>query len=107
GQTVLSMRALQLYAPKVQQPGYEKAIGLAAQWIAKAQPKSNEDRFWQLIGLGWAGKDKNAIRAAVKEVLAMQHSDGGWSDLPSTESNAYATGRALFALRNAGVSPSN
>jgi squalene cyclase len=37
----------------------------------------------------------------------MQKPDGGWSDLSSTESNAYATGRALVALHTAGLSVSD
>ena len=43
----------------------------------------------------------------MKEVLAAQRTDGGWSDLPSMESNAYATGQALFALHSAGLPPSD
>jgi hypothetical protein len=36
-------------------------------------------------------------------VLGLQRSEGGWSDLPTTESNAYETGRALVALYTAGL----
>ena len=42
GQTALSMRALQLYAPKTDKAAYDQAIQLAAAWIAKAQ--SEEQR---------------------------------------------------------------
>jgi len=58
---------------------------------------------WRLIGLAWAARDKDAIKRAQRELVAIQRSDGGWSDLPSMESNAYATGRALFALQSAGL----
>ncbi len=103
GQTALAMRALQLYAPKIDKAGFEKSIQLAAAWLAKAETRTNEDRFWQLQGLAWAGKDKEAIRKSVRDVLGLQNSDGGWADLPSMESNAYATGHALVALQTAGV----
>ena len=51
GQTVLSMRALQLYAPKAGGAAYQRAIQLAASWLAKAQSFNNDDRGWRLAGL--------------------------------------------------------
>src|SRR5437762_224870 len=59
-----------------------RAIQLASQWRAKAEPKNNEDRVWQLQGLAWAAKDRDAIKKAVRELLALQRSDGGWTGLP-------------------------
>jgi hypothetical protein len=43
----------------------------------------------------------------MRELLAAQRADGGWSDLDSMESSAYATGKALFALQTAGLSASD
>ena len=106
-QTVLAMRSLQLYAPNVDQAGYEKSIQLAAAWLAKAESKTTEDRAWRLLGLVWAGKDKDAIQKAMRELLVTQRSDGGWSDIPTLPSGAYATGQAMVALRNAGLPASN
>jgi len=106
-QTVLAMRSLQLYAPNVDKAGYEKSIQLAAAWLAKAESKTTEDRAWRLLGLVWAGKDKDAIQKAMRELLATQRSDGGWSDIPTLPSGAYATGQAMVALRNAGLPASN
>jgi ankyrin repeat protein len=103
GQTALSMRALQLYAPKAAKAAYDQSIQLAAAWLAKAQPKNNEDRGWQLFGLSWAGMDKDATQRAMRELLATQRADGGWSDIESMESAAYATGKSLVALQTAGL----
>jgi ankyrin repeat protein len=100
-QTAVSMRALQLYAPKADKAAYDQAIQLAAAWIAKAQSTNNEDRSARLLGLAWAGKDRDATQKAMRELLARQRPDGGWSDLDSMESSAYATGRSLFALQTA------
>jgi len=107
GQTALSMRALQLYAPKVDKPAYDRSIQLAAAWLTKAQSMNNEDRSYRLLGLAWAAKDKGATQKAVRELLAKQRPDGGWADLDSMESGAYATGRALVALQTAGFAASD
>lgn len=107
GQTALAMRALQLYAPKSDKAAYDQAIQLAAAWISKARPRNNDDRGWRLLGLAWAGKDKSATQAAMRELLATQRADGGWSDLESMESGAYATGKALVALQGAGLAVSD
>jgi ankyrin repeat protein len=101
GQTALSMRALQLYAPKSDKAAYDQAIQLAAAWMAKAKSANNEDRSYRLLGLAWAGTDRDATQKAMRELLAKQRPDGGWSDLDSMESSAYATGKSLFALQTA------
>jgi ankyrin repeat protein len=107
GVTVLNMRALQLYAPAVDKPAYEKSIQLAAAWLGGVQPMNDDDRSWRLLGLAWAGKNKDAIQKAIRDLLAVQRSDGGWSDLQSLDSNAYSTGKALVALQASGMSVSD
>jgi ankyrin repeat protein len=107
GQTTLSLRALQLYAPRTNKPDWDRAIQRAAAWLARAQAKNNDDRGWRLLGLAWSGKDKNATQQALRELLGTQRPDGGWSDIPSVGSTAYATGQALFALHTAGLPASD
>jgi hypothetical protein len=106
-QTALSMRALQLYAPRPGKAAYEKSIRLAASWLANAQSFNNDDRSWRLTGLVWAGTDSVATKKAMQELLVAQRADGGWSDLPSMQSSAYATGMSLVALRLGGLSVSD
>ena len=69
-----------------------------------AKPQTSQDRAYQLLGLGWAGMKANneIMRKAVGELLAEQRSDGGWAQLPGLASDAYATGQALVALKQAG-----
>jgi hypothetical protein len=102
-QTALAMRALQLYAPNTGKAAYEKSIHRAGSWLAKAQSFNNDDRSWRLTGLAWAGADQAATKKAMQEVLATQRPDGGWSDLPSMQSTAYATGRSLVSLQIGGL----
>jgi ankyrin repeat protein len=105
GQTAMAMRALQFYAPKTAKGACDRSIRLAASWLAHARPLTPADRTWRLIGLAWAGMDQAATQEALREVLATQRSDGGWSDLASLTgaSTAYATGMILVALHVAGV----
>lgn len=100
--TANSMRALQLYAPVTQRAEYQRAIARAADWLTKAQPRNNEDRAFQLLGLAWAKKDKGSIQAAARALAAAQRSDGGWAQIASLPSDAYATGQALVALVESG-----
>jgi ankyrin repeat protein len=101
--TANSMRAMQLYAPVRQRAEYDIAIRRAADWIGKAQPRNNEDRVFQLLGLAWARNDQKDLRAVAHELAAEQHSDGGWSQISTLPSDAYATGQALVALGESGA----
>lgn len=107
GNTVLAMRALQLYAPKAGAAEYRRSIQLAATWLATAHSSNNDDLGWRLAGLAWAGTNKPAARKAMQELVATQKPDGGWSDLPSMASTAYATGKSLVALRIGGLPASD
>jgi ankyrin repeat protein len=101
--TAASMRAIQVYAPKTQRAEYQKSVRLAASWLSKAAPETTEDRTFQLLGLIWAGANKEKIRIAARELLAKQKPDGGWAQLASLQSDAYATGQALVALNDSGA----
>lgn len=101
--TAVSMRAIQVYAPKTRRAEYERAAQLAAGWLAKAEPRTNEDRTFQLLGLLWSKAGKEIILRAAGELLAEQRADGGWGQIPSLASDAYATGQALVALHESGA----
>jgi ankyrin repeat protein len=103
GQTALAMRALQLYPPKTREADARKAVALAAAWIANAKPYNNDDLGWRVMGLAWAGDNKPALLQARQELLAAQKPDGSWSDLPSMEGSAYATGKSLVSLQAGGL----
>ena len=102
-QTALALRSLQLYAPKTNRAAYEKSVQRAAAWIAKEPSTGTEDVSWKVLGLAWADREQPAKRRAMNDLLAMQHPDGGWSDLPTMESSIYQTGKALYALYLAGL----
>jgi ankyrin repeat protein len=103
--SAIAVRALQVYAPRPQQADYNKAVQKGAVWLSQAQPKTTEDQVYKLLGLGWTGGNKEAVRKAARELMALQRRDGGWAQLPTLASDAYATGQALTALAEAGRLP--
>jgi len=105
--TASSLRALQVYAPPAQRAEFDKAIAAGAAWLRGATPRVNEDRAFQLIGLHWTNAPKAVIDTAGRALLKEQRPDGGWAQLPTLESDAYATGQALYALVESGVIAAN
>ena len=102
--TAAALRALQVYAPRARRNEYEKAIVRAKEWLKQAQAATTQDRAFQLLGLRWAGEDQEILpRKAARDLLREQRTDGGWGELPSLASDAYATGQALVALKVAGA----
>lgn len=99
----LTMRALQIYSPKALRTDYEKSVWRAADWLRSAKPTSTADRAGQMLGLTWAGDSKDSLKKLAANMLAEQKEDGGWSQLPSMASDAFATGQVLTALHLSGA----
>jgi ankyrin repeat protein len=96
----LAIYSIKHYAPAGDEAACEKTVARAAAWLRQAKPVLTQDRAFHLLGLAWAGVRPDA--ASVKALAATQRTDGGWSQLAETESDAYATGQALYALATAG-----
>ncbi len=102
-QTVIAMRGLQLYTPRVDRAAYAKSVQSAAAWIEQFHARTNYDLAWRLQGMVWGGRSREAIQKARQDLLAVQRADGGWSDLASMESSAFSTGLAMLALQSSGL----
>jgi ankyrin repeat protein len=100
--TALAVRGLQAYAPKGRSREIAARIDRARRWLQDAEPADTTDRVFQLLGLGWAQADRETVARAVTNLLREQRADGGWSQLPTLASDAYATGLALCALHQGG-----
>ena len=92
-----------MYAPKSYAAIAAQAVRLAGSWLVKAHVGTSEERNMRLMGMAWAGVDKHHINDAVRDLVAQQRTDGGWAQLHWLQSDAYATGQALVALREAGM----
>jgi hypothetical protein len=100
--TYLALRAIKHWGTKEQKDRGAKRIESARAWLLRSKAKDTEDRVFRLFGLKESAADDTAIAAAAWELLKTQRADGGWSQLDSMESDAYATGTALVALHQAG-----
>lgn len=99
--------ALRDYAPA----GFERIAAEAnartVQWLARQTPVNNNEVVFQLLGMHWAGAPANRVKPFVAGVVRGQRSDGGWAQLAGLESDAWATGSALYALHETGMRPAD
>jgi len=94
--------ALRHYAPKGREERAQQAIARAVTWLERSTPQTTQDRAFHALALAWANDGSEAARRSARALVAMQRPDGGWSQFASLDSDAYATGQALFALAVAG-----
>lgn len=99
--TALAIRSLQLYTPAGRKAEFDKRIERGAAWLEHAAPRSTEDRNMQLLGLKWA--KGRVAEDRLKQLVALQRSDGGWAQTPDLTSDAYATGQVLYTLHELGI----
>ena len=103
--TALAVRALRAYGPKSSADEITERIAKAQGWFTTVPAQNSEDRASRLLGLNWAGAGEEEIGKSMDAVRADQRPDGGWAQLPDLQSDAYATGQALYALHIAGGLP--
>ena len=101
--TALAVKNIQTYTPAILHDEVKQRVDKARSWLINNRPEANEEKIFQLLGLVWSGADKKIIAEQAKKLLASQHEDGGWSQLDSLKSDAYATGQSLYALNQSGL----
>jgi len=101
--TAVTIRVLQAFAPPGQRAQYAKSIAHAAQWLERAAVRNTDEAAFRILGLVWADTAPVSVAQAAASLAQAQRPDGGWSQLPTLESDAYAPGQALVALQAAGM----
>ena len=96
--TALAVNALAHWSAPARKAEMTLRVERGAAWLAAQEPASTEDRVMQLLGQLWAGKPIKQRDVRIKELLALQQPDGGWSQNPYLATDAYATGQVLYAL---------
>ena len=98
----LAIRALKKWGAEAQKERIAKRLGAVRGWVHKTPAKDTEDRVFRLYALQIVGEPEPKRQPAVEALLTSQRKDGGWGQLDSLDSDAYATGSALVALHQAG-----
>ncbi len=106
--TAVCAQAIRHYLPAELKAERERRLAQAREWLLKTQPRTTEDKAFQLFGLRWTGASEEARQKAARQLLAEQREDGGWAQLSTMTSDSYATGEVLIALREgAGLATSD
>ena len=105
--TAMAVKGIQAYLPAIFQQELQQKLAAARAWMMKTKPIANEEKIFQLLGLTWAHGDAAFIKQQAQQLIAAQHSDGGWSQLATLPADAYATGQALYALNISGQLPTD
>ena len=101
----VAVRGLKTFGTEEQREKIDKRIEKVREWLLKTSPEDTEDRVFRLRALQVAGAADEDVRSARQDLVKTQRQDGGWSQLPDLESDAYATGSALFRCTKRGKWP--
>ncbi|HUQ93027.1 MAG TPA: ankyrin repeat domain-containing protein [Bryobacteraceae bacterium] len=105
--TALVARALRRFPIPARQAEFDRRIAKAREWLIKARPETSYERAFQLMGMKDLGAEPRVLDGMAAELRRSQRPDGGWQQLPTLPSDAYATAVALYALRQAGMKPAD
>jgi N-acyl-D-amino-acid deacylase len=104
---VLAASGLAHYAADAERERAAAAVDKARTWLAAAKLESHEDRVAQLWGVKLLHGSDADLSTSRQAVVDSQREDGGWGQTAEMESDAYATGSALYVLLDTGLAPAD
>jgi ankyrin repeat protein len=97
--TAAAARTIAAYSGSADAVDISERVERARRWLVTTHPVTTDDKASRLLGLRWTHADDRSIERAAGLLKSEQHVDGGWSQLDGVNSDAYATGMVLMALR--------
>ena len=101
--TAYAVRALKAFGWPARREEFDERIARAKQWLLAARPMTRYEEAERIVGLKAAGMNNDELKTAARVLIGEQGADGGWSQTPYLESDAYATGLVLSALYQQGL----
>lgn len=99
--TALAIMTIRHFGWAGRKAEFDAAVDRGRKWLRTVKAETTEDAAYQLLGLHWAGEPAEKFIDIAKTLLSRQRKDGGWAQLPTLESDAYATGQVLYSLSRA------
>ena len=100
--TAMAIRALKAYGWPARRDEFDQRIARAKAWLETAHPVTRYDEAYWIAGLAAAGAPHGDLEKAASKLIKEQRADGGWSQTPFLDSDAYATGFVLSTLHREG-----
>ena len=101
--TAMAIHGVQAYWPAGHGAELAERTARARAWLLTSAPRDTADLVFRLRGLRWTGAAAADIAQAAAALRSIQRADGGWGQLPSRSSDAFATGDAMLALHESGL----
>ena len=105
--TALAMRSLDRYMPPGLRAHADRRIEDGRNFLLRAETHDTQEDAMKLLGLVWGRAPEAEVSNQALRLAALQRSDGGWGQVPTMASDAYATGQAMYALASSGVRTSD
>jgi ankyrin repeat protein len=99
--TALAIQAIKQYGWPGRKEEFAASVERARRWLWTVKAETNEEAVFQLLGLYWAGEPAEKLAGLATALRQQQRKDGGWAQLPTLASDAYATGEVLYTLAQA------
>ena len=100
--TAVAIRALKAYGWAARREEFEDRIARGRAWLMEAKPATSYEEADRIVGLKAAGVPDRDLEKSATRLIKEQHSDGGWSQTPFLDSDAFATGTVLSSLYRSG-----
>ncbi|MEQ1829085.1 MAG: dienelactone hydrolase family protein [Pirellula sp.] len=103
----LALRALSAFGREKDNEQIHNAKKVASSWMLRTAATDHEDLVFQILSSLYTDMASDRIEGLIADLMKSQRQDGGWAQKAVMESDAYATGTALYALNRTGTAISD